>query len=327
MRVLTGVQSSGVPHLGNILGAIEPAIELSKENETFLFIANMHSITTFKDANTISDNIYSGAATYLAHGFDTDKNFFYKQSDVPEIGELSFYLSCFFGYNRLKLGHSFKDKQDGEDSTSVGLFTYPMLMAADILMFDADVVPVGKDQKQHLEFTREVAKRFNHAVKNKVFNLPKGIMQESVQTVPGTTKNEDGSFTKMSKSYDNTINLFQTDKRLRKQVMSIQTDSTGVDDPKDPDQCIVYKLYELVAPSDDVSQMREDYIKGGIGYGHFKQQLFEELLNKYGSIRENYFKVIDDKEFIDNKLSEGAIKVRPLAQSKLGEVHKYLGLS
>jgi tryptophanyl-tRNA synthetase len=328
MRVLTGVQSSGVPHLGNILGAIDPAIEMSKEHETFLFIANMHSITTFKDSKTISDNIYAGAATYLAHGFDTDKNFFYKQSDIPEVGELSFYLSCFFGYNRLKLAHSFKDKQESGtvDSASVGLFTYPMLMAADILLYDADIVPVGKDQKQHLEYTREVCKRINHAVGKKVFKLPTGVTQNHVQTVPGITRNEDGSFMKMSKSYDNTINLFQTDKKLRKQIMSIQTDSMGVDDSKDPDQCIVYKLYELVGSTDGVSQMREDYINGGVGYGHFKQRLFEQLLTKYGSVRENYSKIIGDREYIDNKLSEGADKVRPIARQKSEEVKKYLGL-
>jgi tryptophanyl-tRNA synthetase len=327
MRVLTGVQSSGVPHLGNILGAIEPAIEMSKTNETFLFIANMHSITTFKDAKTISDNIYAGAATYLALGFDTDKNFFYKQSDIPYVGELSFYLSCFFGYNRLQLSHSFKDKKESGmlDNASVGLFTYPMLMAADILMYDADVVPVGKDQKQHLEYTREVAKRFNHAVGKDVFKLPKALMQERVQTVPGVRK-DNGSFMKMSKSYDNTINLFQTDKNLRKQIMSIETDSTTMEDPKDPDTCIVYNIFKLVGSEDDVNQMREDYIKGGMGYGYAKQKLYECLVEKYGPVRDQYFKLMNDKVFIDNKLNQGADKVRPIAESKLQEVRSSLGL-
>ncbi len=318
MRILTGVQSSGVPHLGNILGAIEPAIEMSKVNETFLFIANMHSLTTFKNRQTIIDNTYSAAATYLALGFDTEKNFFYKQSDISGVGDISFNLSCFFGYNRLKLNHTFKGMNEAGmlDNTSVGLFTYPMLMAADILMYDADIVPVGKDQKQHLEYTREVAKRFNHAVGKDVFKLPKAVMQENVQTVPGRLKDKDGSFIKMSKSYDNTINVFQTDKKLRKEIMSIQTDLSTVEDIKNPDECIVYNIYKLVASEDNVSEMREAYEKGGMGYGHAKQKLYECLVEKYGSSRDTYFKLINDKEFIDNKLREGADKVRPIAQQK-----------
>lgn len=326
MRILTGIQSSGVPHLGNILGAIEPAIRLSKDHETFLFIANMHSITTFKDRKLISDNTYSASKTYLALGFDADKNFFYKQSDVADVAEIAFYLSCFFSYNRLHLGHSFKDKRDSGliDNINVGLFTYPMLMAADILTYDADVVPVGKDQKQHLEFTREVAKRFNYAVGEEVFKLPTALMQDNIQTIPGILKNEDGSFIKMSKSYDNTIDIFETDRILRKRIMSIQTDSTGVDESKDPDTCIVYNLYKTISSEENIHQMREDYIKGGVGYGHFKQSLFEALVEKYGDVRDKYH-LISNKD-VDEKLKQGVDKVRPIITQKKKLIKEYLGL-
>jgi len=326
MRTLTGIQSTGVPHLGNILGAIQPAIEMSKKYETFLFIANMHSITTFKNRESILENTYAAAKTYLALGFDTDKNYFYRQSDVAEVAELAFYLSCFFGYNRLQMGHSFKDKSESGmiDNINVGLFTYPMLMAADILLYDADIVPVGKDQKQHLEFTRMVANRFNNAVGEDIFKIPTAMMQQNVQTVPGIIKNEDGSFIKMSKSYNNTINLFETDKVLRKRIMSIQTDSFGIEDSKNADDCIVYNLYKLVASQDMVSEMKEDYVNGGVGYGHFKQRLFEALCIKYGEAREAYSSITNEE--IDVKLSEGADKVRPIALAKKEQIQRYLGL-
>jgi len=326
MRILTGIQSSGVPHLGNILGAIDPAIEMSKKYETFLFIANMHSITTFQNRQSIIDNTYACAKTYLALGFDTDKNCFYKQSDVPEVAELAFYLSCFFGYNRLQMGHSFKDKSESGfiDNINVGLFTYPMLMAADILLYDADIVPVGKDQKQHLEFTRMVANRFNNAVGENVLKIPISMVQENVQTVPGIIKDKEGSFIKMSKSYNNTINLFETDKVLRKRIMSIQTDSFGIGDSKTPDECIVYNLYRLISSKDNVSQMREDYINGGVGYGNFKQRLFEALTDKYGEAREKYISITNEE--VDVKLKEGVDKVRPIALAKREQIQKYLGL-
>jgi tryptophanyl-tRNA synthetase len=323
MRILTGVKSSGVPHLGNLLGAIQPAINLSKENETFLFVANMHSITTFNNKEDIRNNIRAGAATYIALGYDINTNYFYKQSDIPEVGELQFYLNCFFGFNRLQLAHSFKSHQYQIENVNVGLYTYPMLMAADILLYDAQGVPVGKDQSQHLEYTKEVARKFNNSVKEDVFTIPEYIIQEDVKTVPGTNKDEDGNFTKMSKSYDNTINIFQTDKKLRKEIMGIQTDSTGASDPKNPETCIVFNLYKLLASRDEIAAMREHY-KGGIGYGQAKEMLYQKVLEIYGQTRDIYFSI--DTDIIDDALEQGAKKVRPIAQAKMEQVRNALGL-
>src|SRR6056300_2121170 len=220
-RILTGVQSTGTPHLGNILGAILPAISLanSAENDSYLFIADLHSLTQIKDGETLRANTFSTAATWLAFGLDVDKTVFYRQSDVPEVTELSWYLSCLFPYQRLTLAHSFKDKSDRLEDVNAGLFTYPMLMAADILLYDAEFVPVGKDQLQHLEMTRDVASRFHNKF-GECFVLPEATVNEATMYVTGT----DGH--KMSKSKGNTIDLFQSDKALRKQIMSIQTDST-----------------------------------------------------------------------------------------------------
>lgn len=324
MRILTGVKSSGVPHLGNILGAIQPAIDLSRTNETFLFVANMHSITTFNNKEDIRNNIRSGAATYLSLGYDIDKNYFYKQSDIPEVGELQFYLNCFFGFNRLQLAHSFKSHQDQLENVNVGLYTYPILMAADILLYDAQGVPVGKDQSQHLEYTKEVARKFNNSVKEDVFTIPEYIIQENVKTVPGTNKDDDGNFTKMSKSYNNTINIFQTDKKLRKEIMRIQTDSAGANDPKNPETCIVFNLYKLLASKDEVSEMQDAY-NGGIGYGYAKEILYQKVLDTYGKTRDTYFSIIDT-DVIDDALTEGAKKVRPIAQAKMEQVRNALGL-
>ncbi|HSP83556.1 MAG TPA: tryptophan--tRNA ligase, partial [Gillisia sp.] len=240
-RILTGVQSTGTPHLGNLLGAIIPAIEMANrpENESYLFIANLHSLTQIKDAETLKQNTYSTAATWLAFGLDIEKTVFYRQSDIPQVTELSWYLSCFFPYQRLTLAHSFKDKADRLEDVNSGLFTYPMLMAADILLYDAEIVPVGKDQLQHIEMTRDVASRF-HAQVGDTFVIPEGKVQEETKYIPGT----DGD--KMSKSKDNTINLFLPDKQLRKQLMGIQTDSTPLEEPKNPDTCNVFALYKLL---------------------------------------------------------------------------------
>lgn len=273
-RILTGIQSTGIPHLGNILGAVMPAIKMTQNpnNESFIFIADMHSLTQIKNGEELRYNTYCVAATWLAFGLDVSKVVFYRQSDVPQTTELTWYVSCFFPFQRLTLAHSFKDKADRLEDVNAGLFTYPMLMAADILLYDAEFVPVGKDQLQHLEITRDAASRFNHQMGD-TFVLPEAVIQEEVMIVPGT----DGE--KMSKSRNNFINIFQDDKSLRKQVMSIQTDSTPLEEPKNPDTCNVFALYKLMATTDQVNQMRRNYTEGNYGYGHAKQALYELIID------------------------------------------------
>ena len=321
-RILTGVQSTGTPHLGNLLGAIIPAIDLAHEpgNDSFLFIADMHSLTQIKDGNLLRENTYSTAATWLAFGLDTSKVVFYRQSDVPQTAELSWYLSCYFPFQRLTLAHSFKDKADRLEDVNAGLFTYPMLMAADILLYDADVVPVGKDQLQHLEITRDVASRFNHQM-GETFVLPDAKVQESTMYVHGT----DGQ--KMSKSRDNTINIFLPEKDLRKQVMSIVTDSRGLDEPKDPETCNVYHLYKLLGDEKSTAALREKYIAGGFGYGHAKQALYELILEKFSKQREKYMHLMSNKSEIDQALAEGAEKARTVASQVLDRVRNKIGFS
>ena len=282
-KVLTGVQSTGTPHLGNLLGAILPAIEMANhpENETFLFIADLHSATQIKDAKVLKENTYSVAAAWLACGLNTDKVVFYKQSSVPQTCELTWYLSCFFPFQRLTLAHSFKDKASYIENVNAGLFTYPMLMAADILLYNAEVVPVGKDQLQHLEITRDVASRFNHQM-GETFVLPEAKIAEDIMTIPGT----DGE--KMSKSRNNYINIFLDDKQLRKQIMSIVTDATPLEEPKNPETCNVFAIYKLLANTEQLEEMRNNYLQGNYGYGHAKQALFELICEKFTETREKY---------------------------------------
>ncbi|NQY27879.1 MAG: tryptophan--tRNA ligase [Flavobacteriaceae bacterium] len=319
-RVLTGVQSTGTPHLGNLLGAIIPAIEMSNNpvNEAYLFIADMHSLTQIKDAKVLRENTYSTAAVWLAFGLDVDKTVFYRQSDIPQVTELSWYLNCFFPFKRLELAHSFKDKADRLDDVNGGLFTYPMLMAADILLYDAEIVPVGKDQMQHLEMTRDVASRF-HSKLGETFVLPQAKVQEDTMYVPGT----DG--VKMSKSKGNIINLFLPDKQLRKQVMKIATDSTPLEDPKNPDTCNLFALYKLVATEMQINEMRANYEGGGYGYGHAKQAFFEVLIEKFAKERALYNYYMDNLSEIDKALSVGADKASNTANKVLKRVREKLG--
>jgi len=319
-RVLTGVQSTGTPHLGNLLGAIIPAIEMSNdpENESYFFIADMHSVTQIKDAKVLRENTYSTAAVWLAFGLDIDKTVFYRQSDVPQATELSWYLNCFFPFKRLELAHSFKDKADRLDDVNGGLFTYPMLMAADILLYDAEVVPVGRDQMQHLEMTRDVASRF-HAKLGETFVLPQAKVQEETMYVPGT----DG--VKMSKSKGNIINLFLPDKQLRKQVMKIATDSTPLEEPKNPDTCNLFALYKLVASEAQIIEMRANYENGGYGYGHAKQAFFEVLIEKFSKQRASYNYYMENLSEIDKALSVGAGKASDTANTVLKRVREKLG--
>ena len=320
-RILTGIQATGTPHLGNILGAIVPAIELSKktENESFLFIANMHTLTQIKDAEVLKKNTYEIAAAWLAFGLDTEKTYFYRQSDIPETCELSWYLSCFFPYQRLTLAHSFKDKADRLGDVNVGLFTYPMLMAADILLYDAEVVPVGKDQLQHLEMARDVGVRFNNQM-GEVFVLPQAELQENTKYVPGTDGN------KMSKSRGNIINIFLPEKELKKQVMSIETDSTPLEEPKNPDTCKVFMIYSLIATEDKTQALREKYLAGNFGYGHAKTELLNLILETYAKEREIFAYYMDNLPELEKKLQEGAEKTQKVAQETLQRVRKSLGM-
>ncbi|WP_424004149.1 tryptophan--tRNA ligase [Maribacter sp. IgM3_T14_3] len=319
-RILTGIQSTGTPHLGNILGAIKPAIEMANNpaNESFLFIADMHSLTQIKNGAELRHNTYAVAATWLAFGLDIENTVFYRQSDVPQTAELAWYLSCFFPYQRLTLAHSFKDKADRLEDVNAGLFTYPMLMAADILLYDANIVPVGKDQMQHIEMTRDVASRF-HAQLGETFVLPEGKVQEETMYIPGT----DGA--KMSKSKGNLISLFQTDKQLRKQIMGIQTDSTPMEDPKDPTNDNVFALYKILASQPQIEEMSANYLAGNYGYGHAKQALYEVIVNKFIEPREKFEYYMNNLKELDDALDLGAEKARKVADGVLGRVREKLG--
>lgn len=319
-RILTGIQSTGTPHLGNLLGAILPAIEMANnpENNSFLFIANLHTLTQIKDAAVMRENTYSTAAVWLACGLNPEKTTFYRQSDVPEVSELMWHLLCFFPFQRLTLAHSFKDKADRLSDVNAGLFTYPILMAADILLYDAEVVPVGKDQEQHLEITRDVASRFNNQMGD-VFVIPEVSVSEETKIVPGT----DGE--KMSKSRNNFINIFSSDKELKKQVMSIVTDSKGLEEPKDPDTCHVFRLYALVASAEQTAAMRSNYLAGGFGYGHAKNALLDVLITRFAKERETYNMLMADVTKIDAALAIGAEKARTVASETLKRVRTSLG--
>lgn len=319
-RILTGVQSTGTPHLGNILGAILPAISLanSAENDSYLFIADMHSLTQIKDGETLRANTFSTAATWLAFGLDVDKTVFYRQSDVPEVTELSWYLSCLFPYQRLTLAHSFKDKADRLEDVNAGLFTYPMLMAADILLYDAEQVPVGKDQLQHLEMTRDVAQRF-HNKYGETFILPEATVNESTMYIPGT----DGQ--KMSKSKGNLIDIFAPEKELKKQVMGILSDSKSLEEPKDPSTDTTFALYKCLAPQDEIEAMSANYLAGNYGYGHAKKALLELILQTFQEPREKYEYLHAHPQEVEDALQQGAEKARKTAQAVLKRVREKVG--
>ncbi|MGY5352137.1 tryptophan--tRNA ligase [Wenyingzhuangia sp. IMCC45533] len=319
-RILTGVQSTGTPHLGNLLGAIMPAIEMANNpnNESFLFIADMHSLTQIKDGTTLKQNTYSTAAAWLAFGLDINKTVFYRQSDVPQTTELTWYLNCFFPYQRLTLAHSFKDKADRLEDVNAGLFDYPMLMAADILLYDAEIVPVGKDQLQHLEITRDVASRFNHQMGD-TFVLPQAKIQDTTMYIPGTNGG------KMSKSQGNIIDIFLDDKKLRKQVMKIETDSTPLEEPKNPDTCNLFSLYKILASDEQIAEMSANYKGGNYGYGHAKQAFYELLIDTFAEQRTKYNYYMNNLEEIDKALSVGAEKANNIANKVLQRVRTKIG--
>ena len=317
-RILTGIQSTGTPHLGNILGAIIPAIEKSINNESYLFIADLHSLTQIKDSNELRENTYSTAAAWLAFGLNTEKTVFYKQSDVAITTELAWILSTYFPYQRLTLAHSFKDKSDNLKDVNVGLFTYPMLMAADILLYDSNFVPVGKDQLQHLEITRDVAIKFNNK-HGETFVIPEAMINESTNYVTGTNGE------KMSKSKGNIIDIFLPEKELKKQIMTIQTDSTPLELPKDYESCNVFKIIKLIAGNNHVDEIKNKYKSGGYGYGHAKTELFEIILSKYKNQRDKYNHLMSNKKEIDAVLLDGASRAKATANEVLSRVKTKLG--
>ena len=321
-RILTGIQSSGKPHLGNILGAMKPAIDLSNDpkNESFFFIADLHSLTTIKDPKTRIENTNAVAAAWLACGFNTKKNTFYRQSRVPEVCELNWYMNCFTPFPMLANAHSFKDKADRLADVNAGLFIYPVLMACDILLYDANIVPVGKDQRQHLEMTRDMASSFNHKYEE-VFVLPEAQISEEVMTVPGT----DGQ--KMSKSYGNTIDIFQADKPLRKNIMKIVSDSTPLEEPKDPDKDITFSLYSLLANDSQIEEMRQNYLGGNYGYGHAKQALYELIVEKFAKERETYNYYMENPALLEEELIKGEAKARKVAVKVLARMKSVLGFA
>jgi tryptophanyl-tRNA synthetase len=319
-RILTGIQSSGRPHLGNLLGAIIPAIKLSQQsgNESFFFIADLHSLTTIKDAKQRIDNVNAVAAAWLAFGFDTEKNLLYRQSRIPEVCELAWYLSCFTPFPMLANAHSFKDKSEKLADVNAGLFTYPVLMTADIVLYDADFVPVGKDQRQHLEMARDIASSFNN-IYGETFVVPEAKIEDTVMTIPGT----DGQ--KMSKSYGNIIDIFLPDKELRKQIMSIVTDSTPMEAPKNPDKDNVFAIYRLVATAEQTETLRQKYLAGNFGYGHAKQELFELLISKYGKEREAFNFYMANLPELEKKLQAGEKKAKNIAAATLAKVRRATG--
>ncbi|NVJ86090.1 MAG: tryptophan--tRNA ligase [Algoriphagus sp.] len=320
-RVLTGIQSSGRPHLGNILGAIIPAIELAAQNaeESFIFIADFHSLTSTKDGELRKQNTLAVAAAWLAFGLDINKTVFYRQSRRPEVTELTWYLNCFTPFPMLANAHSFKDKADRLADVNAGLFTYPVLMAADILLYSADLVPVGKDQMQHLEMTRDIAAAFNRIVEEEIFTLPEARIAEAVKTIPGT----DGQ--KMSKSYQNTIDIFLPEKQLKKNINQIITDSTPLEEPKDPDTCTVFQIFSLLANPDQISQMRQNYLGGNYGYGHAKKELFELILQKFQKERAAFDFFMSHPKEIEAKLAEGEAKAKVEGDKILDRVRENLG--
>jgi len=318
-RILTGIQSTGTPHLGNILGAIIPAIQQSKaSNDSYLFIADLHSMTQIKDGELLKENTYATAAAWLAFGLDHNKTVFYKQSDVAITTELAWILSTYFPYQRLTLAHSFKDKSNDLKDVNVGLFTYPMLMAADILLYDANYVPVGKDQLQHLEITRDVAIKFNNK-HGETFVIPEAKVNESTKYVTGTNGE------KMSKSKGNIIDIFLPEKQLKKQIMSIQTDSTPLEEPKEFQNCNVFKIFKLIADENQTNEMKNKYQSGGYGYGHAKTDLLNLILEKFKENRSKFDYLMSNKKEIDLILSEGSKKAEITAKQVLKRVKTKLG--
>src|ERR1051326_7065136 len=319
MRILSGIQPSGVLHIGNYFGMMRPAIELQKEGETFYFIADYHALTSLRDPAALRENTRRVALDFLACGLDPERAVFFRQSDVRQVTELSWILSTVAPMGLLERAHSYKDKLARGMSPTVGLFSYPVLMAADILIYDSDVVPVGKDQKQHIEITRDLAGKINETYGD-VFKLPEPRIQAATEVVPGL----DGQ--KMSKSYGNNIDIFGDERETRKRVMSIVTDSTPVEAPKDPERSTIFKLYSLVASKDESADMRGRFAKGGTGYGEFKKELFDKLWDYFAPMRKRREEILRDKRYIDNVLARGPKRASEVADQVMARVRTAGGL-
>ena len=317
-RIVTGVQASGKPHLGNLLGLILPALSSQDNNEYFFFIADLHALTTVKDPIKLQENTRSLAAAWIACGLDEKRHYFYRQSRVPVVTELNWYLSCLTPYPMLANSHAFKAKADRLHDVNAGLFTYPVLMAADILLYDAHYVPVGKDQIQHVEIARDIAQRFN-ALYGDTFVIPEVVVETTTLTVPGT----DGQ--KMSKSYNNIIDIFQEDNQLLKQIKQIKTDSKTQEEKKDPETCNVFQIFQRVADATDTATLANQYRAGGLGYGHAKEALFEVLKKRFVKERERYKELIEDEDYLLKLLSDNEQRVSKLADQKMQLVRKAIG--
>src|ERR1041384_4925497 len=319
MRILSGIQPSGVLHIGNYFGMMGPAIALQSEGEAFYFIADYHALTSLRDPAALRENSHRVALDFLACGLEPERAVFFRQSDVPQVTELSWILSTVAPMGLLERAHSYKDKLARGMSPTVGLFSYPVLMAADILIYDSDGVPVGKDQKQHIEITRDLAGKINETY-GEVFKLPEPRIQPETQVVPGLDRQ------KMSKSYGNNIDIFGDEKETRKRVMSIVTDSTPVEAPKDPERSTIVQLYSLFATKDQVANMKERFKKGGTGYGDFKKELFETLWDYFAPMRKRREEIQRDKNYIDNVLAKGAKRCNEIADQVMARVRKAVGL-
>jgi tryptophanyl-tRNA synthetase len=325
MRILSGIQPSGVLHIGNYFGMMKPAIALQAEGEALYFIADYHALTSLRDPDALRENCRRVALDFLACGLDPERATLFRHSDVPQVTELAWILSTVAPMGLLERATSYKDKLARGLAATVGLFSYPILMAADILIYDSDVVPVGKDQKQHIEITRDLAVKMNEIFgqsepDGRIFRLPDARIQPATETVPGI----DGQ--KMSKSYGNNIDIFGDEKEMRKRVMSIVTDSTPVEAPKDPAKSTIFKLYSLVASKNEIAAMREQFLKGGTGYGDFKKQLFEKLWEYFAPMRKRREEILADKLYIDNVLEKGAIRANEIADQVMKRVREAVGL-
>ena len=319
MRILSGIQPSGALHIGNYFGMMRPAVALQAEGEALYFVADYHALTSLRDPEMLRANSRRVALDFLACGFDPERATLFRHSDVPQVTELAWVLSTVAPMGLLERAHSYKDKLARGMSANVGLFSYPILMAADILIYDSDVVPVGKDQKQHIEMTRDLAVKMNETY-GQIFKLPEPRIQPATETVPGV----DGQ--KMSKSYGNNIDIFGDEKEMRKRVMSIVTDSLAVDAPKDPATSTIFKLYSLVASNDEITDMRDRFAKGGTGYGDFKKELFEKLWEYFAPMRKRREEILKDKSYIDNVLAHGAARANEIANQVMDRVRKAVGL-
>jgi tryptophanyl-tRNA synthetase len=319
MRILSGIQPSGVLHVGNYFGMMKPAIALQDEGEALYFIADYHALTSVRDPDVLRENVRRVAVDFLATGLDPERAALFKQSDVPQVTELTWILSTVAPKGLLERAHSYKDKLARGLAPMVGLFSYPVLMAADILIYDSDIVPVGKDQKQHIEITRDLAGKMNEQF-GQIFKLPEARINPETEVVPGL----DGQ--KMSKSYGNNIDIFGDEKETRKRVMSIVTDSTPVEAPKDPAKSTIFQLYSLFASKDEIASMRERFKKGGTGYGDFKKELFEKLWEYFSPMRKRREEILADKLYIDDVLVRGAKRANEVAEDVMTRVRIAVGL-